>query len=241
MLPLWALAAHLQMSELMALCEVRVGGSDVGYHRGSVPTQLPCKTVRGWHDDIEFCDLAPASLRKASMSLPQEPVALRRALSAEGALSAALRLCAQHGPVGACLSSTTRLIRAYVHNVSACKIPKGRPASDLETSLPHSVLVIVVQVNWHVLSYIAEVPMPDVSPAQADCAACAAVGLQRGCTDDVAAELDSLVHSGELGRLAAEHGPALAAGLTALLTVKLQVIDLAAELHLSHGSAPLTS
>ena len=56
------------------------------------------------------------------------------------------------------------------------------------------------------------------------CCARAAVGLQRGCTDYVAAELDGLVRSGELGRLAAEHGPALAAGLAALLTVKLQVI-----------------
>ncbi len=56
------------------------------------------------------------------------------------------------------------------------------------------------------------------------CAACTAVGLQRGCTDYVAADLDSLVRSGELGRLATEHGPALAAGLAALLTVKLQVI-----------------
>ena len=52
----------------------------------------------------------------------------------------------------------------------------------------------------------------------------AATGLQRGCTDYVASELDGLVRSGDLGRLAAEHRPALAAGLAALLTAKLQVI-----------------
>ena len=49
------------------------------------------------------------------------------------------------------------------------------------------------------------------------------MGLQRGTTDYVAEEMDSLVRSGELGRVATEHGPALASGLAALLTAKLQV------------------
>jgi hypothetical protein len=39
----------------------------------------------------------------------------------------------------------------------------------------------------------------------------------------VAADLDGLARSGELGRLAVEHGPTLAAGLAALLTARLQV------------------
>ena len=39
----------------------------------------------------------------------------------------------------------------------------------------------------------------------------------------MAANLDGLARSGELGRLAVEHGPALAAGLAVLVTAKLQV------------------
>ena len=39
----------------------------------------------------------------------------------------------------------------------------------------------------------------------------------------MAVELDGLARSGELGRLAVEHGPTLAPGLAALLTARLQV------------------
>jgi len=93
-LPLWALAAHLQMSELMALLEVRIAKF--------VCSNSICHAQLR-HPDINSLELASKSMRTA-LCLPQEPAAVRAALSAEGALAAALRLSAQHGPIGARLA-----------------------------------------------------------------------------------------------------------------------------------------